>query len=340
MDGQRSPVCVTGASGFVGSFIVRELLERGYEVRATVRDPKDASKTAHLRAMGDVRLFAADLMTQGSFDEAVAGCRGVVHAASTVQLSAKDPQREIVDVAVQGTRNVLESVARAGTVTRVVQTSSVAAILDPARPEGHVFTEADWNESADLRHSPYDVSKREAERAAVAFRMGLPEGERFELTAVHPSFVLGPVLAKAHLKSSPSAIRTLLRRQYPACPNLSFAVVDVRDVAAAHAQALEVESPAPRYIVTSEPLFMPEMARILKKHFPDKPIPTRKMPDLVMYLAPLVDKRLSFGFVRRNLGKQRVLSNDRARRELGLTFRPAEESIVATAQTLLDAGWA
>jgi nucleoside-diphosphate-sugar epimerase len=340
MDGKRSPVCVTGASGFVGSFIVRELLERGYEVRATVRDPNDASKTAHLRAMGDVRLFAADLMKPGSFDEAVAGCRGVVHAASTVQLSAKDPQREIVDVAVQGTRNVLESVVRAGTVTRVVQTSSVAAILDPARPEGYVFTEGDWNESADIAHSPYDVSKREAERAAVAFRDGLPEDQRFELTAVHPSFVLGPVLARAHLKSSPSAIRTLLRRQYPACPNLSFAVVDVRDVAAAHAQALEVDGPAPRYIVTSEPLFMPEMARILKKHFPDKPIPTRKMPDLVMYLAPLVDKRLSYGFVRRNLGKQRMLSNERARRELGLTFRPAEESIVATAQSVLDAGWA
>jgi dihydroflavonol-4-reductase len=152
--------------------------------------------------------------------------------------------------------------------------------------------------------------------------------------------VLGPVLAKAHLKSSPSAIRTLLRRQYPACPNLAFAVVDVRDVAAAHAQALEVANPSPRHIVTSESIFMPDMARILKRHFPDKPIPTRRMPDLAMYLAPLVDKRISFGFVRRNLGKQRVLSNERTRRELGVTFRPAEESIVDTAHSIIDHGWA
>lgn len=340
MTSSHSPVCVTGASGFVGSYVVRELLERGHEVRATVRDPQDAPKTAHLRAMGDVRLYAADLMDGSSFDEAFAGCRGVVHVASTVQLSAKDPQREIVDVAVNGTRHVLEAARRAGTVERVVLTSSMAAIVDPARPDGHLFTEADWNESANLRDNPYDVSKREAERAAFAYHAGLPEAERFTLTAVHPSFVLGPVLSKVHLKSSPSAVRTLLRRQYPACPNLSFAIVDVRDVAAAHAQALETPNPSPRHILTSEPLFMPEMARLLKRHFPDKPIPTRKMPDPVMYLAPLVDKRLSFGFVRRNLGKQRRLSNELARNELGVDFRPAEESLVDTARSMIDQGWA
>jgi nucleoside-diphosphate-sugar epimerase len=335
-----SPVCVTGASGFVGSYVVQALLERGYQVRATVRDPEDAQKTAHLRAMGDVTLHAADLMQPGSFDGAFAECRAVIHVASTVQLSAKDPQREIVDVAVNGTRNVLEAVRRAGTVKRVVQTSSVAAIIDAARPQGHVFTEADWNESANLRENPYDLSKREAERAAVTFREALPESERFELTAVHPSFVLGPVLTKAHLKSSPSAVRTLLRRQYPACPNLAFAIVDVRDVADAHVRALEAENPGPRHIVTSESMFMPEMARILKRHFPDKPIPTRKMPDVAMYLAPLFDKRVSFGFIRRNLGKQRILSNERARQELRLTFRPAEESLIDTARSLIEHGWA
>lgn len=135
-------------------------------------------------------------------------------------------------------------------------------------------------------------------------------------------------------------IRTLLRRQYPACPQLSFAIVDVRDVAVAHAQALEVERPAPRYIVANKSLFMPEVARILKSHFPGKPIPTLTMPNFVMYAAPLVDKRLSFGFVRRNLGQKRVLSNELARTGLGLTFRPVEESITDCARSMIDAGWA
>ncbi|MFW5877365.1 MAG: NAD-dependent epimerase/dehydratase family protein [Myxococcota bacterium] len=340
MDGKHSPVCVTGASGFVGSYVVGELLSRGYDVRATVRDPSDEAKTAHLRRMGDVKLVAADLGEPGSFDEAVAGCRSVVHVASTVQLSAKDPQREIVDVAVEGTKNVLASVAKAGTVRRVVQTSSVAAIIDPAMPDGHVYTEADWNETATVGDSPYDVSKREAERAARTFRDQLPADERFELSAIHPSFVLGPVLTKAHLKSSPSMIRTLLKRQYPACPNLSFAIVDVRDVATAHAQALEVEHPPPRNIVAHESLFMPEVARILKEHFPDSRVPTAKMPDVVMYLAPLFDKRLSLGFIRRNLGRKRTLSSALAERELQLTFRPVEQTLTDCARSILDAGWA
>lgn len=335
-----SPVCVTGASGFVGSHVVRELLGRGYEVRATVRDPGDEAKTAHLRALGDVTLFQADLRAPGSFDEAVAGCRAVVHAASTVQLSAKDPQREIVDLAVEGTRNVLESVRKAGTVRRVVQTSSVAAIIDPDEPEGHLFTEADWNESATVDDSPYDLSKREAERLAVRFRDELPEAERFELTAIHPSFALGPVMSKAHLKSSPSMVRGLLRGQPPVTLRLAFSIVDVRDVAAAHAQALEVANPSPRHIVANESLFMPEVARILRERFPDKPVPKVTLPNLLAYGAAFADKRLSVAFLRRNLGKQRQLSHALAERELGLRFRPAEESIVDCARSILDAHWA
>ena len=168
-------ICVTGASGYIGTHVVRALIERGYRVRATVRDPSDAAKTAHLRSLGDrVEVVAGDLMTPGSFDDAVRHCRYVVHAASPVMLNADDPERDIIGPAVAGTHNVLEAVVRAGTVERVVQTSSVAAVYDLDRPESYRFTEADWNASADVASLPYPVSKTRAERAAVEFVAALP----------------------------------------------------------------------------------------------------------------------------------------------------------------------
>lgn len=339
MTDRPSLVCVTGASGFIGSHVVQELLGRGYSVRAAVRDPADDAKTAHLRALGDVELVRAELLEQGSFDAALAGADYVVHAAASVQLTSKDPQREIVDPAVEGTKNVLRSAVEAGTVRRVVQTSSVAAIIDPTRPLGHTFDESDWNEAATVKDAPYDVSKRESERAAVAFLQGLPAEQRFELTAIHPAFVLGPVGAKVHLRSSPSLVRDLLRRTFPLCPSLAFGVVDVRDVASAHVDALEATEPGPRYVCSNESWWMIDIARVLAKHFPDRPVPTRRMPDPLMYLVSVFDKRLSVSFLRRNLGKRRELDNGRIRRELGVSFRPAEETIVDTARSLIDHGW-
>lgn len=337
--GDKGLVCVTGASGYVGTFVVAELLARGYSVRGTVRDPKDEGKTRHLRALGDVTLVAADLMDEGSFDEAIAGCDGVIHTASVVVLNADDPQREIVDVAVKGTLNVLGSVLEAGTVKRVVQTSSVAAIIDGEAPITRPFTEMDWNESATVESAPYDVSKRDAERAAVAFRDALPEAERFELTAVHPVFVLGPVPAKGHLKTSPSLLRDVLSGKFPMAPNLAFGVVDVRDVAAAHVNALEVEAPAPRYLLTSESWTIPRIARYMRQVQPRSKAPRFRMPDPLMYVVAAFDKRVSRSFLKRNLGKQRILTNKRAREDLGVVFRPVEETLRDCAQSMVDEGW-
>ena len=96
--GHGRRVCVTGAAGYIGSHVVRQLLERGYTVRATVRDPADAKKTDHLRAMAAGRgetleLLAADLLQEGSFDQAVAGCDLVCHVAASVKLASAHPQR-------------------------------------------------------------------------------------------------------------------------------------------------------------------------------------------------------------------------------------------------------
>ena len=125
------PVCVTGATGYVAGWIVKRLLEEGLTVHATVRDPDNAGKLAHLRkaeadAPGTLKFFAADLLEPGSFDEAVRGCGVVFHTASPFQMSVEDPQKDLVEPAVQGTRNLLAAVNAAKSVQRVVLTSSCA----------------------------------------------------------------------------------------------------------------------------------------------------------------------------------------------------------------------
>lgn len=333
-----SPVCVTGAAGYVGSHVVRELLDRGYEVRATVRPDPSGPKTDLLRSLGPMEVHLADLSAPGAFDAPIAGCRSVVHLASPMRFGRRN-RRRTVELAVEGTLSVLRAAARAGTVRRVVLTSSVAAVVDPLRLPGHVHTEADWNESATIRSDPYATAKREAERAAFAYWEELPRASRFELTAVHPGFSLGPVWCEAHLRSTPGLVRGLLERRHP-CPELPVSLVDVRDVAVAHAQALEASELSPRYVVTDRTLLLPEIARLATG--PPRGIrqAARPMPRIAAHAAALLDPRQSFEHVHRQLGRRPVLSSGRARSELGLHLRRAEEGIVSCARSITERGWA
>lgn len=131
-------VCVTGASGYIASWLVKLLLLRGYTVHATVRSLNDPKKTEHLLELDGAKdrlhLFEANLLEAGSFDSAIQGCEGVFHTASPVILDAPNPQADIIDPAVKGTLNVLASCAKVPTVKRVIYTSSVAAVLHNDKP--------------------------------------------------------------------------------------------------------------------------------------------------------------------------------------------------------------
>lgn len=336
-------VCVTGATGFIGSHVVTTLLDRGYRVRGTVRDPKNTSATAHLvehakRCGGELELVAADLTEPGAFEAAVADCPYVCHVASSVRLTAPDPQREIVDVAVDGTRNVLGAIAAAGCARRVVVTSSISAIVDETKPADHVHRESDWNESATLKDSPYPLSKVLAEKAAWALVEQLPEERRFALVTINPTMVLGPILTKDHARSSPSVMRDLMTGKFPMVPNFNFGTVDVRDVALAHARALEDPNAEGRHIVDCRGAWFIEFADEIRKAHPNLKAPRRVMPDALMYIAALFDKRLTWAFLRNNLSIARKLDNTRSRERLGIEYRPLDQTIRETAQSIVDMG--
>lgn len=330
-------VLVTGGSGYIASHIVAQLLEAGFEVRATVRNPDDESKTAHLRALegaARLELVAADLMKPGDFHGAVEGCQAVVHAASSVRLRADDPQRDIVDVAVDGTRNVFDAIDAAQSVHTVVVTSSIAAIIDDAKDPSYLFTEEDWNDSATVHTAPYPLSKALAEREAWT----RSEAADYRVVTISPALVLGPVFTKTHIRSSPNVLHDLLSGKFPLAPRFRFSIVDVRDVARAHVEALRRPDAQGRHILSNRGMWMRELAEMLRPEYPKHKVPRFQMPNFAMYGVALFDKRLSWDFLRRNLDVQRRLDNSKSKEALGIEYRPIRETILDTARSFVERG--
>ena len=343
---RRAPVLVTGASGYIAGWIVKDLLDEGRTVHATVRDPAKPASVAHLQALaaagpGTLRLFKADLLDPGSFDGAAEGCELVMHTASPFIISGfKDANEALVRPAVEGTRNVLESCKRTSSVKRVVLTSSIAAIFgdnqDLRRVPGGVFTEEHWNTSSSVHHQPYSYSKVAAEREA--WKIAKTQS-RWDLVCVNPGFVLGPSLTRS---SQSTSIETLVNlgsgRLRTGVPRLLFSVVDVRDVAWAHLLAGDTPGANGRHIVAAQEMSILQMARTLKPHFPRYPFPSFEIPKLAAWAFGPLTADITRDFVSANVGWPLRLDNQRSRRELGLVYRPIGETLVEHFQQLIDDG--
>jgi len=335
-------VLVTGASGYIAGHCVRELLEHGYRVRGTVRSLADGRKTEHLRRMaeslgGALELVEADLSADRGWSEAAKGCTYVLHVASPFPPEVPKDEMDLIRPAVDGTRRVLRAAAEAGSVKRVVMTSSVAAVAF-GHTDGHdkVRTEADWSQVENCE--AYQKSKTLAERAAWEYVEGLPAERRLELAVINPGFVLGP-LQNADPGTSGELIRKLMVREMPACPELGFAPVDVRDVALAHRLAMErPEAAGNRYICAGEHVWVQDMAKVLAAEFNPRGyrVPTGRLPYWLMWIIARFDKavRLALGYV----GRKEMVSSAKAQRELGWTMRPIEQTIVDTARTMIEHG--
>ncbi|MGC9450901.1 MAG: SDR family oxidoreductase [Oceanipulchritudo sp.] len=344
----EGPLLVTGASGYLAGELVRQLLQAGHTVHGTVRDPGDPEKARPLKELaanhpGNLELFPADLLEPGSFEEAMKGCEVVFHTASPFLLRFDDARKDLIEPAVQGTRNVLRAVNRIASVRRVVLTSSTAAIYgdnaDIRKARGPLFTEADWNATSDLGHKPYSYSKTLAEREAWKIA---GEQSRWDLVVINPSLVLGPAIRPRTTSGSFVLMKRLADGTLRAgVADYPFGVVDVREVGEAHLRAgMDPRIPSARYILSGHNSGLPELAAILRMNFGDAyPFPLRILPKWLVWLAgPLVDRSVTRRLIHRNVGIPAGFDNRRSREQLGIRYRALEETVVDMFRQMTKAG--
>ncbi len=344
---KSKPVLVTGANGFVASWLVKKLLEEGLTVHAAVRSPENDKKVGHLKKVaekssGTLKFFKADLLTQGAYTEAMQGCELVYHTASPFFLSVKDPQKDLIDPAKLGTRNVLESANKVESVKRVVVTSSCAAIygdaVDCAKAPNGILTEEVWNTSSSLTYQPYSYSKTVAEQEAWKVAK---EQSRWDLVTVNPSFVLGPTLNPNNTASESFNFVKQLGdgTMKSGAPKFGVGVVDVRDLAVAHFKAGFTPSAKGRYIASAHNTDFLELGLSLRtKYGADYPVPKSAAPKwLIWLIGPMMDKSITRKMISRNVNVEWKADNSKIKNELGVEFRSVQNMMEDAFQSLIDA---
>ncbi|RWR90270.1 cinnamoyl-CoA reductase 2 [Cinnamomum micranthum f. kanehirae] len=312
-------VCVTGANGFIGSWLVRALLDKGYAVRGTFQQGTDTSHLLSLPgASTRLSLFEADLLDPHAIQAAVTGSSGVFHVASPCTLAgSRDPHLELVLPAVQGTLNVLEA-SRMVKARRVVLTSSISALVpNPGWP--HHAAPVDESSWTDLdycksRQKWYPVSKTMAEKAAWDYskRHGI------DIVTVHPSTCLGPLLQQG-LNASSALLRNLLQGSKDTQEYHWLGCVHVRDVANAHVLLFETPCASGRYLCTNGIYQFKDFAETVANLCPEYPIHR-------------FEEETQPGLMECKDAAMRLI-------DLGLVFTPIEEIIQDAVESLKERGF-
>lgn len=327
-------VMITGASGYIGSQTVKELLEKGYTVRACVRDKNNAGKVRHLTdvtkdAPGTLEFWEADLLQEGSFDAIAKGCDAVFHMASPFTFRFKDATKDLLKPALQGTKNVLNAASRSGTVRKVVLTSSIVAVfgdnIDMKEKGLSEFTEADFNTSSTLTHQPYAYSKVMAEKEA--WKMAEAQNQ-WKLVVMNPGFVMGPMLSPVSDSESLQFMTDMVGGKYrTGGADLYFAFVDVRDVATAHRLALENDDAEGRFILCSETKGFMDVAEVIRKKYGNRfKLPVMKTPTFILFFIGWIFG-LTLKFVYRNIGYRLKINSSKSIQHLGMKYIPFEKMI-------------
>ncbi len=331
-------ILVTGAAGYIARHVVRELLDRGYRVRGSMRDLGRAEGLRedlrqHLSdpdaATTRLEFVALDLNADQGWSEAMTGVSALIHTASPFPLAQPRDRDVLIRPAVQGTTRALTAAADAG-VQRVVLTSSVAAIItqDPLH-EARQRTGRNWTDPDHPATTAYGASKTLAERRA----WEIAEERALHLTTVNPGMVLGPPIGGDY-GSSVGVVKRILDARDPAMPHIMFDIVHVRDVARLHVDALTLaETIGERLVATGGAMWMTDMAAHLKDSFPGRRIPTARAPNWLLWIISLWDSAVRSIIP---MPDAPLSCNPIRTEELtGMSFIDAREALTETAQWLI-----
>jgi len=334
-------VLVTGATGFIAKHCIAELLRAGYAVRGTVRSvARRGEVEAALRQAGiadpEIEVVEADLLRDDGWPAATRGCRYVLHVASPFPSGEPSDADQLIRPARDGALRVVRAAASNG-VERIVQTSSVAAIMMCPKAHHLPRTEEDWTDVDNPDVGSYARSKTLAERAAWD-AIGEMGDAAPAFCTVNPGVVLGPALDK-DLSTSHVLIRLLGRGVYPALPKVAFPVVDVRDVARQHVTAMtHPDAAGSRWLACNGTLSLRDIGRVIVDALPDleRKVPTIELPSAMVRLASHFDRNLKS--IRADLGRANLCDNSKTVNKLGIEFRSADEAVSSAAKSLRELG--
>lgn len=336
-------ILVTGGTGFVGMQIVLQLLQKGYNVKTTLRTLKNKDKLIEtlkfhgITSFDSLSFVETELTKDDNWEEAMKGCKYVLSVASPVFFEIPKDENEAIRPAVEGILRILKFARNAG-VKRVVMTSSFGAVGFSHTDKNTETTEADWTDPNLKGLSAYEKSKGLSERAAWDFIN--TEGGDLEFVAINPVAILGPSLS-AHISGSFDILKHLLDGSMKVVPNIPLNIVDVRDVADLHIRAMtNPDANGQRFIASADgQISMPEIAAFLKRKIPDvaAKVSTKTLPDWILNFASVFNQQAKTGSM--FLKVNRSVSNVKAKKILGWTpIANNEEAILASMESIIKYG--
>nr|AFK44321.1 unknown [Lotus japonicus] len=314
-------LCVTGASGAIGSWVVKLLLDRGYTVHATVQDLKDEKETKHLEAMegakGRLRLFEMDLLDTNSIATTVKGCNGVIHlACPNVIGEVTDPEKQILEPAIKGTVNVLKAAKEAG-AERVVATSSISAITpSPNWPADKIKGEDCWTDLEYCKEKGlyYPIAKTLAEKAGWEFA----KETGFDVVMINPGTALGSLISP-RINSSMAVLAGVLKGDKETYEDFFMGMAHFKDIALAHISAFENKKAAGRHLCVEAIRHYSDFVAMVADLYPE-------------YNVVRVTKDTQPELLRANNASKKLI-------DLGINFTPAEQIIKDAVECLKNKGY-
>lgn len=336
----KEKVLLTGATGFLGSHVLIQLLNAGYAVRGSMRNlsRKEELMTnirPHIPEDADVEFVSLDLLKDDGWDEAMKGCTYVQHVAAPISLNVPKDLDAFVPGARDGTLRVLKAASRNG-IKRVVATSTLGAVTygEHIEPE-RVYTDKDWTDPNYKGINAYIRAKTLAEKSAWEFMDSCDSD--MTLAVVNPGLILGPLLDPKDTGVSCEGVKQMFTGELPMYPRLGFSVVDVRDVASCQILAMEKDEAAgERFLCGGDFAWFSDLGAILREQYPDRKIPSMNMPNWLVHLFGLFNGGVRQ--LRDDLNRTQHVNIEKTTKILGWKPRSVKEATIATADSLIELG--